>query len=77
MDLLTTSAVARLLELSAESVRAFERAGKLLATRTESGMRLFRRADVERLAAERRRRRQGKAAPVVGEPRRKLGRATD
>ncbi len=61
MNLLTTSGAARLLELSSESVRAYERAGKLPATRTESGMRLFRRADVERLAAERRRRGQGKA----------------
>ena len=61
MNLLTTSGTARLLELSSESVRAYERAGKLPATRTESGMRLFRRADVERLAAARRIRGQGKA----------------
>lgn len=64
MNLLTTSAVARLLELSSESVRAYERAGKLPATRTENGMRLFRRADVERL----RRQREMQAARRRGEP---------
>ncbi len=53
-DLLTASDVARILELSADMVRLLARQGKLVAAaRTVSGVRLFRRADVERFAARR------------------------
>ena len=52
-NLLTTSAAARILDLTSESVRQYERQGKLPAIRTESGMRLFQRADVERFAKAR------------------------
>lgn len=45
-DLLTSSDVARLAGVAAETVRAWERAGKLRARRTVSGTRLFQRADV-------------------------------
>jgi DNA-binding transcriptional MerR regulator len=55
MELLLTSEVARLLtELqvprSAVSVRSYELRGMLPAIRTASGVRLFRREDVEKLA---------------------------
>ena len=51
-ELFTTSAAARLIGRSSESVRAYARAGRIAATRTTTGLRLFRRADLERLAAE-------------------------
>jgi excisionase family DNA binding protein len=50
---MTTSEAARLLRISESSVRALERAGRLPAQRTESGQRIFSRADVERVAAQR------------------------
>jgi len=53
--LMTTSSAARLLGVSAECVRAYERSGRLPAIRTENGFRLFQRADLERLAKQRRR----------------------
>jgi excisionase family DNA binding protein len=64
MDWFTTSWVARQLEVSSERVRQLERAGKLHATRTENGQRLFRRADVERF----RRQREAEAGRRRGEP---------
>ncbi len=54
---MTPSEAARLLGLSADSVRAMSDGGRLPTLRTVSGRRLFRRADVERLVAERARRR--------------------
>lgn len=50
---LTVGDVARRLDVAAETVRLWERLGKLQAERTASGMRLFRREDVERVARER------------------------
>jgi excisionase family DNA binding protein len=50
---ITTSEAARLLRVSEASVRQLERNGRLAATRTGTGMRLFIRSDVERLALER------------------------
>ena len=47
-----TSEAGRILERSAETVRAMERAGILKAVRTATGVRIFNRADVERLARE-------------------------
>ena len=46
---LTVSGAARALRVSEGTVRAWERRGELPATKLASGMRLFRRADVERL----------------------------
>jgi len=43
---LTTSDAARILEISADTVRANERRGKLHALKTAKGQRLFRREDV-------------------------------
>ena len=55
---LTVSDVARVLDLSSESVRQYERTGKLVAIRTVGGVRLFKQTDVEafkqKLAATRR-----------------------
>jgi excisionase family DNA binding protein len=51
--LLTTADAARLLGVVPATVRQMERSGRLPAQRTTSGMRLFRRADVERLLADR------------------------
>jgi excisionase family DNA binding protein len=50
---LTTSAVARLVDRTADTVRHWHRIGLLPAMRTESGQRLFRRADVEALLERR------------------------
>jgi excisionase family DNA binding protein len=52
-DLLTPSDAARVLGLSPDSVRVLSDSGRLPAMRTVSGRRLFRRGDVDRLAAER------------------------
>jgi len=52
-EFLCTADVARLLDLTPDAVRALERAGKLVASRTAGRVRIFHRADVERFAAER------------------------
>lgn len=52
-DLLTPSDAARVLGLSPDSVRVLSDSGRLPAMRTVSGRRLFRRGDVDRLAAAR------------------------
>ena len=52
-DLLTPSDAARVLGLSPDSVRVLSDSGRLAALRTVSGRRLFRRGDVDRLAADR------------------------
>ncbi len=49
--LLTPADAARVLDCTAAAVRQMETKGKLKAvTRTEGGIRLFRRSDVEKLA---------------------------
>jgi len=48
-DLILTSEAARLLGVSAQSVRQWERTGRLPAMRTAGGVRLFSRAAVEEL----------------------------
>jgi DNA-binding transcriptional MerR regulator len=53
-DLLNTSDAARILGKAAATVLYYERVGILEAQRTASGMRIFERAAVERLAAEQR-----------------------
>ena len=56
---LGVSDTARLLRVSESAVRAMEKAGKLQALRTSSGHRIFDRAVVERIAAERSQERRG------------------
>jgi DNA-binding transcriptional MerR regulator len=43
---------AKILDRSAQTVRFYERTGKLAAIRTADGTRLFRRSDVEALAVK-------------------------
>jgi len=50
---LQTKGVARLLDLTPDGVRKMEKAGVLRAERTDSNTRLFDRAEVEKLARER------------------------
>ena len=49
---LTTSEAAKVLDRSADTVRLYERSGKLPAMKTRRGFRLFVSSDVERLAKE-------------------------
>ena len=51
-EFLSTSDAARLLNRASDTVRYYERTGKLEAIRTHGGMRLFRLEDVEKFAAE-------------------------
>jgi len=51
-ELLTTSDAAKQLNRSVDSVRDYEREGKLPAQKTRSGVRLFKAADVDRLARQ-------------------------
>jgi excisionase family DNA binding protein len=62
MELITVGEAAKMLDLSADSVRRFEREGVLAAIRVGKGQRLFTPSDIERLRAERekRLRRQGR-----------------
>jgi DNA-binding transcriptional MerR regulator len=52
-QLLTTSSVGRLLNISPDMVRYLERRGELPASKTTSGQRLFRLKDVKKLARAR------------------------
>ncbi len=52
-EFLTVTKVAQHLHVSAESVRAYERAGKLKAFKTTGGTRIFRLCDVEKFARAR------------------------
>ena len=61
-NLLMVSQVGRMLNRSAESVRSYEKAGKLPAIRTSDGKRLFRESDVRELAAKLQAKDQGKVA---------------
>lgn len=49
---LTTSEAAKVLDRSADTVRLYERIGKLPAQKTKRGQRLFSVEDVERLAKQ-------------------------
>jgi DNA-binding transcriptional MerR regulator len=51
-DYVLTTEAARILHRSNAMVHYYERVGRLPAARTGGGVRLFRRADVERLAVE-------------------------
>jgi len=71
-ELLTTADVARILDVVPATVRLMERDGRLPALKTPGGQRLFRRSDVERLAAARAERRSLEAdrvAPTEEAPR--------
>ena len=50
---LMTSDASKILEVSADTVRLYERTGKLAAIKTQSGVRLFKKQDVDRLARDR------------------------
>ena len=67
MELLTTSAAARLLNMTTDTVRYHEREGHLLALRVQRGfgeyMRLFIQEDVERFKQQREAEAQAKRAP--------------
>lgn len=52
-DVLTVTGAARILGVTPETVRAYDRRGILPALRTDTGIRLFLRSEVERVAAER------------------------
>lgn len=60
--LITTSPAARILELADNTVRGMARRGELPFVLTESGIRLFEREIVERIAAERKARRDAEGA---------------
>ena len=64
-DLMTPSDAARILGLSADSVRVLGDSGRLPALRTVGGRRLFRRGDVEELAAQRARAAVEASSPAV------------
>lgn len=53
-DLLFTSEAARILAVSGETVRLWERTGRLRAVKIGAGIRVFERSEIERLAADRR-----------------------
>ena len=71
-DLLTPSDAARVLGLSADSVRVLSDNGRLPSMRTVSGRRLFRRSDVDRLAIARAQGMIGAPTNGGGKPRRTL-----
>lgn len=51
-DYLTTSDTAKVLNRAGATVLYYERTGRLKAIRTQGGIRLFERSDVERLASQ-------------------------
>jgi DNA-binding transcriptional MerR regulator len=54
LDPVLTSEAVRILDVAPDTVRLYERRGRLRALKTARGVRLFDRRDVERLARERR-----------------------
>ena len=52
-EILSTSTAARELNVAAQTVRLWERTGKLPAVKTTDGRRLFSRSDIEKLKRER------------------------
>ena len=53
LDLILTTEAAQIAHVASETIRLWERTGRLAAIKTSGGVRLFDRADVERLAQER------------------------
>jgi len=64
-ELLATSAVARILNISESGVRLLEKRGELVARRDSSGRRLFDRTEVERFARSKTRQRAAKKGGSV------------
>ena len=64
-DFLTVGEVASELGVSADTVRWWERTGRLAAARTRTGVRLFERRDVDAFAALRARRHEGNTDKVA------------
>ena len=54
-EFLSVNGAAKLLDIAAQTVREWERRGRLRAIKTETGTRIFRREHVQRLAEELRR----------------------
>jgi excisionase family DNA binding protein len=52
-DFLSTYDASKILGVSPETVRSWNRSGRLNATRTAGGMRLFQRDEVEKIAEKR------------------------
>jgi DNA-binding transcriptional MerR regulator len=64
LELLTTASFAKITDVVPDTVRLWERRGKITpACKTPSGINLYRRADAERIADERRARRAAAAPP--------------
>jgi DNA-binding transcriptional MerR regulator len=51
-ELVSVTEAGRILKRCARTIREYDRIGRLKALRTQGGMRLFRVADVQKLAAE-------------------------
>jgi len=51
-EFLSVNGVAKILNIAAQTVRDWERKGRLRALRTETGTRIFSRAEVEQLATK-------------------------
>ena len=49
-NFLTCGDAAKMVGVSPDAIRSYEKAGKLAAIKTASGVRLFRKRDVERFA---------------------------
>jgi excisionase family DNA binding protein len=65
-DPVLTNEAAVILGVSAETVRFWERTGRLPAVKTSGGVRLFNRCDIERLASEREAKRAANAREALG-----------
>jgi DNA-binding transcriptional MerR regulator len=64
-DLILSSEAARIAQVSVQSIRQWERTGRLRAiAKTSSGLRVFSRADVEQIAREREQRHEPETAAV-------------
>jgi DNA-binding transcriptional MerR regulator len=61
LDIVLTGEAARILKVSPETVRLWERHGRLSALKTYAGVRVFARSEIERVAAERQALEHGKS----------------
>jgi DNA-binding transcriptional MerR regulator len=65
LDLITSSDASRIANVTPNCIRLWADAGKLPMIRTGNGIRLFNRADVQALAAERTARKTASLEPVA------------
>ena len=72
-ELMTPSEAARVLGLSADAVRSLSDTGRLPTLKTVGGRRLFRRGDVEKLAAARARAEESAAGTAAKRSRGRSG----